>query len=178
MVRWWDVCVRNLLLALFVFLFWIFITASFSLTNIILGLISSCLTVIIVWLVFHIRLPEDITPLFLIRLPVFVVVLAWEVISANLILALIVIRPHLLIDPQIVRFKTKLKGDFRQTVLADSITLTPGTLTVDAQDDLLFVHCLAGSHRGRLSEGRCERLVAWLFKQRQREPNHTEEVAP
>lgn len=128
MVRWWDVCVRNLLLALFVFLFWIFITASFSLTNIILGLISSCLTVIIVWLVFHIRLPEDITPLFLVRLPVFVVVLAWEVISANLILALIVIRPHLLIDPQIVRFKTKLEGDFRQTMLADSITLTPGLL--------------------------------------------------
>ena len=176
MVRWRDFGVRELLLALFPFLFWIFITTSFSLANIILGLICSCLTAVIVWLVFRIRLPEDITPLFLVRLPVFAAVLAWEVIKANLILVLIVIRPRLLIDPVIVRFKTELRGDFRRTILAGSITLTPGTLTVDAQDDDLFVHCLAVSHRAGLFRRRCERLVAWLFRQRQREPNHTEEL--
>ncbi|MBM4401467.1 MAG: hypothetical protein FJ045_05915, partial [Crenarchaeota archaeon] len=175
MVNSWDVCVRNLLLTLFLFLFWILITASFSLANIILGLICSCLTSVIAWRVFNIRLPEDITLPFLVRLPVFAAALAWEVIVANLILTLIVIRPRLLIDPRIVKFKTKLKGDFKKTMLANSITLTPGTLTVDAQDDELFVHCLASFHRARLSEGLSERLVVWLFGGKLREPNHTEE---
>ena len=159
-----NLCARDLLLALFLFLFWASITASCSLGNIILGVICSLISVVIAWFIFSIRLPEDITLGFLVRLPVFVVVLAWEVIKANLILAFIVIRPRLLINPQIFRFKTKLEGEFRQTMLADSITLTPGTLTVDAQDDLLFVHCLDNSYRERLSEGRCEHLVAWLFE--------------
>ena len=173
MARWRDVCVRNSLLALSLFLFWMFITASLSLTNIILGLICSCLAVGIAWLVFHIRLTKDITLPFLVRLPVFTALLAWEVIIANFVLALIVIRPRLLIDPVIVEFKTELRGDFRRTILAGGITLTPGTLTVDAQDDNFFVHCLDVPHRAGLFKRRCERLVAWLFGQRHREPNHT-----
>lgn len=172
-----ELCVRDLLLGLFLFLFWIFVTASFSLINIILGVICSFLTVVIAWLVLSIELPEDITLSFLIRLPVFVVALIWAVLKANLILVLIVISPRLPIHPRIVPFKTKLKGDFSKTILAGSITLTPGTVTVDAQDDILFVHCLAVSHRESLLEGRWERLVLWLFGQKLREPNHTEELA-
>ncbi len=177
MVRWWDICVRNLPPTLLLFLFWIVITASFSFVNVILGLVCSCLTVVIVRLVFHIRLPEDITPLFLVRLPVFIVIFAWEVLKANLILALIVIKPRLQIDPVIVEFKTELRGDFMRTILAGAITLTPGTLTVDAQDDDFSVHCLAISHRKELFKRRCERLVAWLFKQKVRESIDTKELA-
>ena len=98
-------------------------------------------------------------------------------IKANLILALVVMRPRLLIDPRIVQFKTKLRGELSRTILADSITLTPGTVTVDAEDDILFVHCLTVSHREGLLQRRCERLVAWLFKQKLTEPNHAEELA-
>jgi multicomponent Na+:H+ antiporter subunit E len=152
-------------------LFWIFITASFSLANIIIGLICSCITAVIVWLVFHIRLPEDITLPFLVRLPVFAVVLAWGVIKANFILAILVIGPRHQIAPIIVKFKTELRGDFIKTILAGSITLTPGTLTIDTRDYDLFVHCLAVSHRKGLFERRGERLVAWLFKQNLRESN-------
>lgn len=176
MLRWRDVLVRNLLLALFLFLFWIFITASFSLANIILGLICSCLVVGIVWLVFRIRLSEDITFTFLVRLPVYIAVLAWEVIIANFILTLIIIRQHVLIDPVIVEFKTELRGDFRRTILAGRITLTPGTLTVDARCDSLFVHCLTDPHRATLSEKQCERWVAWLFGQRLGKTNHSVEM--
>jgi len=150
------------------FVFWIFITASFSPENIVRGLIVSFIVTLIVRLVLRIRLPEDITPLFLfIRFPIFLTVLAWDVIKANINLAYILIRPRLLIDPTIVRFKTELRGDFRKTILADSITVTPGTLTLDAQGDELLVHCLTPSHKkGLLYERHCERLVLWLFKQR------------
>jgi multicomponent Na+:H+ antiporter subunit E len=149
------------------FVFWIIITASFSPGNIVAGLISSFLVVLLVRLTFRIRLPEQITPVFLIRFPIFLVMLAWEVIKANINLAWLLIRPRLLIDPTIVTFKTELQEEFRRTIIADSITVTPGTLTLDAQGDELLVHCLAPSHKkGLLYERRCEHLVLWLFGQK------------
>ncbi|MFO7773779.1 MAG: Na+/H+ antiporter subunit E [Dehalococcoidia bacterium] len=148
------------------FVFWIIITASFSPRKIVAGLISSFLAVLLVRLIFRIKLPEQITPLFLIRFPVFLAILAWEVIKANINLAWILIRPRLLIDPTIVRFKSELQEDFRRTIVADTITVTPGTLTLDAQGDELLVHCLAPSHKkGLLEERQPERLVLWLFGQ-------------
>jgi multicomponent Na+:H+ antiporter subunit E len=59
----------------------------------------------------------------------------------------------LLIDPKIVSFRSALPGDFRNTVLADTITVTPGTLTLDAEGDLLTVHCLAPAHKKRIAGG-------------------------
>ena len=165
-----ESCIKNSLLALFLFLFWIFITASLSLANIILGLIVSFLVALTVRLVFRIRWPEDIASLFfLMRLPIFLAVLTWDVIKANINLAYILLRPRLLIDPKIVRFSSTLQGDFQNTILADTITVTPGTLTLDAQGDELLVHCLAPSHKkGLLADRHSEHLVLWLFKRRGR----------
>lgn len=150
------------------FVFWLFITASFTLSNIVLGLLVSLLITIVVRHAFGIRLPADMTPVFLlVRFPVFLVRLAWDVIKANINLAYILLRPRLRIDPTIVEFKSQLRGDFRNTVLGDSITVTPGTLTLDAHGDELVVHCLTPSHRnGLLDDRHCERLVLWLFDQR------------
>ena len=126
---------------------------------------------IIIWSIFRIGLPEDINLPFLTRLPIFLIILAWQVIRANFVLALIVIKPRLHIDPVIVEFNTELTGDFKQTILASSITLTPGTLTVDAQDNDIIVHCLDISHRRGLFQRQSERVVTWLFNQRQRKSN-------
>jgi len=148
------------------FVFWILITASVSPQNMIRGLVVSAVVALISRFVFRIRWPEDITPLFLlVRFPIFMIMLAWEVIKANINLAYILIRPRLMIEPAIVSYRSGLGGEFRKTVLADSITVTPGTLTLDAEGDELQVHCLAPSHKQGLFEGRCERLVLWLFRQ-------------
>jgi len=66
----------------------------------------------------------------------------WELIKANFNVAYIVIHPLLPIKPGIVKVKTKLKRDSALTMLANSITLTPGTLTVDIDVDnqILYVH--------------------------------------
>ena len=71
-------------------------------------------------------------------LPVFL----WEVIKANIDVAYRVIHPRLPINPGIVKVKTKLKSDTALTFLANSITLTPGTLTVDIDRDnnALYIH--------------------------------------
>jgi len=61
-------------------------------------------------------------------------------IKANFDVAKRVISPALPINPGIVEFKTKLTNDFAKMVLANSITLTPGTLSIDVIDDTFYVH--------------------------------------
>jgi multicomponent Na+:H+ antiporter subunit E len=59
---------------------------------------------------------------------------------SNLDVARRVLTPSLPINPGIVKIKTKLTTNFSKMVLANSITLTPGTLTVDIVDDTLYIH--------------------------------------
>jgi len=62
------------------------------------------------------------------------------VIKANFDVAYRVLNLYLPIRPGIVKVKTKLKTDMARTFLANSITLTPGTLTVDCVGDHLYIH--------------------------------------
>ena len=66
----------------------------------------------------------------------------WEMIKANFHVAYIVIHPMLPIKPGIVKIRTKLTKDSAITILTNSITLTPGTLTVDLNPDKkeIYVH--------------------------------------
>lgn len=69
----------------------------------------------------------------------------FEILKANFHLLYIAFHPRLkeVIDPQIVIFKTNLKSDIAITTLANSITLTPGTITISANSDGVFkVHAL------------------------------------
>jgi len=72
----------------------------------------------------------------------YVPVLIWECLKANLDVALRVINPKLPIRPGIVKIQTSLKSDTGLTFLANSITLTPGTMSVDIDRDrgLLYIH--------------------------------------
>ena len=65
-----------------------------------------------------------------------------ELLRANLKLAAIVISPALPINPGIVKVRTRLKSRMGRLMLANSITLTPGTLTVELDDEWLYVHCV------------------------------------
>jgi len=71
--------------------------------------------------------------------------LIWEIIKANFHLLYLAFHPRMkeLIDPHIITFKTNLKSDIAITTLANSITLTPGTITVTADSDGVFkVHAI------------------------------------
>lgn len=70
----------------------------------------------------------------------YAVVFLKELIKANLDVAYRVVRPSLPIRPGIVEVKTTLKSPIGRLVLANSITLTPGTLTVETHDDSFFIH--------------------------------------
>ena len=73
---------------------------------------------------------------------VYVPVLLWECIKANVDVAYRIIHPRLPINPGIVKVKTSLQSDIALTVLANSITLTPGTMTVDIDEEekTLYIH--------------------------------------
>lgn len=71
-------------------------------------------------------------------LPVFL----WECLKANIDVAYRILHPALPINPGIVKVKTSLKTDTSLTFLANSVTLTPGTMTVDIDKDngILYIH--------------------------------------
>ncbi len=72
----------------------------------------------------------------------YVPVFLWEVLKANIDVAFRVVHPSLPIKPGIVKVETRLRSDIAWTLLANSITLTPGTLSVDIDKDraMLYVH--------------------------------------
>ncbi|NQU76448.1 MAG: Na+/H+ antiporter subunit E [Planctomycetes bacterium] len=63
-------------------------------------------------------------------------------VRANLDVAFRVLHPDVPIRPGIVRIRTTLTGDMAKTFLANSITLTPGTLTIDIDGQDLYIHCI------------------------------------
>ena len=71
---------------------------------------------------------------------IYLAVLAWEIAKANLDVAYRVVHPKMPIKPGIVIIRTGLKSDIAKMILANSITLTPGTFTLDVIDDRLLIH--------------------------------------
>jgi len=67
-----------------------------------------------------------------------------EVVKANLAVLRIIYRPKLDLEPGIIEYPLRVKTDFRIALLANMITLTPGTLSVDVSPDkkYLYIHCL------------------------------------
>lgn len=79
----------------------------------------------------------------------YVVLLFCEIVKANVAIIPRILTVEEEMDPVIVKFRTTLKSDFTRMLLANSITLTPGTITVSMDDDEYTIHCLDTS----LAEG-------------------------
>ena len=84
-----------------------------------------------------------------------------EIVKATFGACRYIVSPTLPHDPLICKFRTPLKTDIARVVLANSITLTPGTITVSLDEGLYTVHCLDKS----MAEGlECSRFVQLLQK--------------
>ena len=72
----------------------------------------------------------------------YIPVFLWECLKANIDVAYRVLHPDLPIRPGIVKIKTNLKSDIALTFLANSITLTPGTMCIDInrEEGILYIH--------------------------------------
>lgn len=80
-----------------------------------------------------------------VRMAGYLLWLTWEIALANLHVLYLALHPRgrALLEPQVVRFKTRLRGDFAKFVLANSITLTPGTVTISIEGDEFLVHAIS-----------------------------------
>ena len=75
----------------------------------------------------------------------YVFMLIFEIIKANINTAVLIFKGGKKIEPTIVSFNSPFKSELAGTMLANSITLTPGTISVSYRDGKFTVHCLDGS---------------------------------
>ncbi len=98
----------------------------------------------------------------------FFFVFLWEMVKANLNMARIVLSLRLPINPGIVEVRTKLKQPSAKLFLGNAITLTPGTMTIDYEDDKAYIHWVDVKEKeaekaGEIIKGRFERLLRGVF---------------
>lgn len=74
--------------------------------------------------------------------------LMWEILKANFLVIKACLRAELDISPALVRVRTTCRSDLAKVTFANSITLTPGTVTVEVEGDKLLVHALYESEAG------------------------------
>ena len=124
--------------------------------------VGSCL--FIVWLVRrmegddHAQIPLVAWP----RLVLYMPWLVWEIVKSNLHVARMVLTPGA-ISPRLVRTKASQATDFGRVLYANSITLTPGTITLDLRGDELLVHALTQETADGL-DGTMDARCAWVEK--------------
>jgi len=129
-------------LAIFIVLMivWFLINNSFKLEVIIVGVVLSLCLAFIFGRRTDVLNEFKFTPSAFYFTIVYLLVFFIELIKSNIHVALIVLKPSLPINPGIVKTKTVLKSKMARMILTNSITLTPGTLTVDIEDDILYIH--------------------------------------
>jgi multicomponent Na+:H+ antiporter subunit E len=131
---------RYLTLFILSLIFWLLLTFKLTLPNIIVGTVASIICSLFFGRFFIINVYKLLQPKRYFWLIIYLVVFIWECIKANLDVAYRVLHPAMPIRPGIVKVKTTLKSDFAKMLLANSITMTPGTISVDIIDDNLFIH--------------------------------------
>ncbi len=72
----------------------------------------------------------------------YMLTLVWEILKANLSVFRLIYTAEYELEPAVVHFKTDLRTTFARVLLANSITLTPGTITVALTGNEYTVHCL------------------------------------
>lgn len=95
--------------------------------------------------------------------------LIWQIVVASLQVASVVLRPKMPIDPALMRFKTKLPNMESKVILGNSITLTPGTITIRIKGDEFLVHSLMDVSQTGIIDESLPTQVAKLYE---RKPEH------
>lgn len=96
------------------------------------------------------------------RIPVYWLWLAWEIAKSNWQVMKIILSPSLPISPTVVRVTAHEKTEMGQVIFANSITLTPGTVSMGVEDGVIEVHALTRAGAEGLEDGEMDRRVCAL----------------
>jgi len=131
---------KAVLLFIFLLGIWLLLTLSVALPNIAVGVVAS-LVVTAFFARYSLKVETKILypPRYFWAL-IYLFIFLWECIKANIDVMYRVVHPGLPVKPGIVKVKSILKTDIGKVFLANSITMTPGTITVDIIGDYFYVH--------------------------------------
>ena len=124
--------------------FWILLSGIFDAFHLISGLVC-CAIVSIVSHDLLVRGKSEKKLQKSVRLLIYIPWELWQIVLANIDVAYRVLHPKMPIDPLIIEFETTLRGEFSLLTLANSITLTPGTITIQVEPERgqFWVHAIA-----------------------------------
>ncbi|MYC32558.1 MAG: hypothetical protein F4X64_05210 [Chloroflexi bacterium] len=100
------------------------------------------------------------------RLAIYFPLLLWEIAVANVHVARLVLDPRMPINPSLVEFESPLRTEASNALLANSITLTPGTVTVDMSAHRFIIHCISEASRQGIQDGALLKHVARVFDEK------------
>lgn len=160
------------------FLFWLILSGTFHLEYVIIGLVCSGLVTLFTheFLLHRSRRGKEfeITALKImasgIRIILYVPWLLWAIIKANIDVALLILNPKMPIDPVFMQFKTEYKWNITKVTLANSITLTPGTITVDLTENKYLVHAITPGSASDLETANMQNRVGNIFEEKKEQP--------
>jgi len=161
--------VKKVILFILGFLLWLLLTWTLSWQHLLVGVVVAFVVASLFGNMFT-KEPKKWFQIkryfwFLCYIPIFL----WECFKANLDVAYRVLHPKMPINPGIVKVKTSLQTEVAKTFLANSITLTPGTMTVDIMDQHLYIHWINvrstdPEEASRIIVGRFERILKRIFE--------------
>lgn len=149
--------------ALILFAFWALLSGKFDAFHLTLGGICSAVAAYLFHDLLFVNVRVGDIRLVAWRFIRYIPWLMKQIFLANIHVASLVLHPKMPIEPRIMTFKTKLETDISSVTLANSITLTPGTITIDIRDGLFYVHALSQKVVDELNAGEMEDRVAHIF---------------
>jgi len=130
---------RLLFWSVLLFVMWLILTSNIQMANILIGATVSFSIALLYTKLFTHKAFEFISPFWL---GVYLWILLKNLIISNLRITKRTLSKDMKLSPAIVAVKTNLESDWKKLLLANSVTLTPGTLTLDIKDDTLFIHVI------------------------------------
>jgi multicomponent Na+:H+ antiporter subunit E len=145
--------------------FWILLSGKFDLFHLTLGVISSALVSFLSADLFMYNPQSRSHFITGIRFLLYLPWLLYQILLSTLHVTFLALHPKMkgLIDPTIVTFKTNLKTDIAKVALANSITLTPGTITIRIEGQIFYVHAISRKAAAGLP-GEMEDRLAKVFE--------------
>ena len=96
------------------------------------------------------------------RLLLYIPWLVWEVLKANLQTAHLILHPMMPVRPHLIRLPADQRTALGRVIYANTITITPGTISLDLHDGVILVHCLDDAMASQESSGATARMIRWL----------------
>ena len=132
---------KNLFVSFLVLMIaWVMLNWTIDPVNILIGVAISLFLSIVFCSNCDVFTEINLTPKAFAYTFIYLFVFIIELIKSNIDVTRRVLSPSLPINPGIVKVKTKLKSKMARLILADSITLTPGTFTLQVEEDTFYIH--------------------------------------